>query len=39
MNSRASLDNWKTILTADEITRIRKITEDVSPHFYAEHEW
>ena len=39
LNSRANLDNWKKILTSEEITRIRKITEGVSESFYSEEEW
>jgi hypothetical protein len=39
LDSRASLDNWKAILTSEEITKIRKITEDVSHHFYTDNEW
>lgn len=39
LDSRASLDNWKKILTAEEVTRIRKITEPVSHFFYLDNEW
>lgn len=39
LDSRASLDNWKKILTADEITRTRKLTEGVSQYFYSDDEW
>lgn len=39
LDSRANLDNWKKRLTADEITRIRKITEDVSHLYYSEDSW
>lgn len=39
LDSRANMDNWKKRLTADEILRIRKLTEDVSHLFYAENEW
>jgi hypothetical protein len=39
LDSRANLDNWKKRLSADEITRIRKMTEDVSPLFYSDSEW
>lgn len=39
LDSRANLDNWKKILAPEEITKIRKITEDVSPHFYSDDEW
>jgi hypothetical protein len=39
LDSRANLDNWKKILTPEEVTRIRKMTESVSPLFYADNEW
>lgn len=39
LDSRANLENWKQILTQEEITRIRKITEPISHLFYADNEW
>lgn len=39
LDSRANLDNWKKILTPEEITKIRNITEDVSSHFYSKEDW
>jgi hypothetical protein len=39
LDSRANMDNWKKRLTPDEITRIRKMTEDVSHLFYSDEEW
>jgi hypothetical protein len=39
LNSRVNLDNWKKILTSEEITRIRKLTEDVSYLYYSDNEW
>ena len=39
LDSRANMDNWKKRLSADEITRIRKMTEDVSHLFYSDSEW
>jgi hypothetical protein len=39
LDSRANMDNWKKRLTPEEITRIRKLTEDVSHLFYADDEW
>jgi hypothetical protein len=39
LDSRANMGNWKKRLTPEEITRIRKLTEDVSHLFYADHEW
>jgi hypothetical protein len=39
LDSRANMDNWKKRLTPNEITRIRKLTEDVSHLFYSDNEW
>jgi hypothetical protein len=39
LDSRAALDNWKKILTAEEINRIRKITAGISHFFYSDDEW
>lgn len=39
LDSRASLDNWKKILSADEISRVRNITEGVWPAFYTDADW
>lgn len=39
LDSRANVDNWKKRLSADEIARIRKMTEDVSHLFYSDSEW
>jgi hypothetical protein len=39
LDSRANMSNWKKRLTPEEITRIRKLTEDVSHLFYADDEW
>ena len=39
LDSRANMDNWKKRLAPEEITRIRKLTEDVSPLFYSDEEW
>ena len=39
LDSRANMGNWKKRLTLEEITRIRKLTEDVSHLFYADDEW
>ena len=39
LDSRANMDNWKKRLTPEEITHIRKLTEDVSHFFYSDHEW
>lgn len=39
LDSRANLDNWKKILSSEEIQRIRKITEGISESFYSDDEW
>jgi Sulfotransferase domain len=39
LDSRANLDNWKKRLTAEEIKRVRTITEDVSTLYYSDAEW
>ncbi len=39
LDSRANMNNWKKRLTSEEITRIRKLTEDVSHLFYPDNEW
>jgi hypothetical protein len=38
LDSRANLDNWKKRLAADEIFRIRSMTEDVA-HLYYPDAW
>ena len=39
LDSRANLDNWKKILSPEEISRVRKLTEGVSESFYSDEEW
>jgi hypothetical protein len=39
LDSRANLDNWKKRLSADEITRIRKMTGKTAKLFYSDEEW
>lgn len=39
LDSRASVDNWKKRLTAEEIKRVRKITDEVSKLYYSDAEW
>jgi hypothetical protein len=39
LDSRANLDNWKKLLSPEEVARIRKLTEGVSELFYPEDEW
>ncbi len=39
LDSRANMDNWKKRLSADEITRIRRVTEEVAHLYYPEVDW
>ncbi|MCL5612411.1 MAG: sulfotransferase [Chloroflexi bacterium] len=39
LDSRANMDNWKKRLSADEITRIRRVTEEVAHLYYPEADW
>ena len=39
LDSLANMDNWKKRLDAEEIARIRKITESVSHLYYSDAEW
>ncbi len=39
LDSRANLDNWKKRLSAEEVSRIRSITEEVAAHFYPNTNW
>ena len=39
LDSRASVENWRSKLTADEIKRIREITEDSAHLFYPDINW
>ena len=39
MDSRANVSVWKKRLTAEEIDRIRRITEEVAPLYYSDTEW
>ena len=39
MDSRASIETWKTKLSADEIKRIRDMTEESARLFYPDPNW
>jgi Sulfotransferase family len=39
LDSRANLENWKRRLSADEIARVRRATEEVAHHYYPEMNW
>lgn len=38
-NSRANVFNWQNRLTAAEIAKVRRDTEDVARHFYTDADW
>ncbi len=38
-DSKSSIKNWKNRLTKNEINQIRKLTEEVSSHFYSDDDW
>jgi hypothetical protein len=39
LDSRANIDIWKKRMSAEEIERIRKITQEISPLYYSDAEW
>jgi hypothetical protein len=39
LDSAKNIKNWQKRLSAEEISRIRKGTEDVSPLFYSDADW
>ena len=39
LDSRANLHNWKRRLSADEISRIRQITEEAASWYYPDQAW
>jgi Sulfotransferase family len=39
LDSRKNISNWAHRLQADEINRIRELTEDVWPRYYSERDW
>ncbi|MCC7119401.1 MAG: sulfotransferase [Anaerolineales bacterium] len=39
LDSKAAMNNWKQLLTAEETNRIRQMTEGVSQLFYAAEDW
>jgi hypothetical protein len=38
-NSRATQNKWRSVLTPDEITAIRRIVEPVSHLYYSDEDW
>lgn len=39
IDSRANLENWKRRLSSDEISRIRRLTEETAGVYYSSLEW
>ncbi len=39
LDSRANLHNWKRRLSAEEIARVRQLTEDVADAYYPDVDW
>jgi hypothetical protein len=39
LDSRASIDSWRTRLTPEQVERIRVGVADVSPLFYGDEDW
>jgi hypothetical protein len=39
LDSLANLDNWKKRMTAEEIERVRTITDGISTLYYSDAEW
>jgi hypothetical protein len=39
IDSRANLENWKRRLSAEEISRIRRLTEETAGLYYSRLEW
>lgn len=39
LDSRANIAGWKKRMTAEEIDRVREITQEIAPLYYSEAEW
>ncbi len=39
LDSRANLHNWKHRLSAEEIARVRQLTEEVAYLYYPDVDW
>ncbi len=39
LDSRANLNNWKRRLSAEEIARVRNLTEDLAARYYPDFTW
>ena len=39
LDSRANLKNWQKRLSADEISRVRELTDPVSSLYYSDEDW
>lgn len=38
-HSQAAAQAWRQKLSAEEISQIRRLTEPVAQHYYADHDW
>ena len=39
LDSRTNIKNWQNRLKSAEIDRVRELTEDISQHYYKDHDW
>jgi hypothetical protein len=39
LDSRANIESWKKRMSAEEIDRVREITQEISPIYYSDEEW
>jgi sulfotransferase family protein len=39
IDSHANLENWRRRLSADELSRVRRVTEETASVYYAHDEW
>ena len=39
LNSKKTVSNWKNVLSAQEINRIKEIVKEVSKFFYSDKDW
>ena len=39
LNSKKTVSNWKNVLSAQEIERIKKIVKEVSKFYYSDKDW
>ena len=39
LNSRKVISHWKSVLSAQEVKRIKKIVEELSKYYYSDSDW